>query len=151
MKHEKMAHRNTKEYPCDLCDSKHIDRRSLMVHMRRVHCNEPVGLKNETPCQATIKTEEEKRERGDCTLRSDCKKFKCEECPYSSSQHIDLQRHVNAVHKNIKDHVCNLCGYATYHKHALTRHERQVHLNMRDHACDECDLRFKVGLCRFRF
>ena len=173
MRHKKTVH---KEYSCNMCDSKHVDRRLLMVHMRKVHCDDaPVNetqflteevniekgtmkmircettdsVKSETQC-LPIKTEKVNTEKGGTrydgntiVARSENKKYQCEECPYSSSQRADFQRHVNAVHKNMKDYVCKVCGYATNHKHSLTKHEKHVHLNIKDFACDMCDSRFK--------
>ena len=83
MRHKKTVH---KEYSCNMCDSKHVDRRLLMVHMREVHCDDaPVNetqflpeevnmkkgtmkmtdsVKSETQC-LPIKTEKVNTEKGE--------------------------------------------------------------------------------------
>ena len=62
----------------------------------------------------------------------------CEECGYATSRKDYLKKHIEAVHKNMKNHVCGQCKYATSEKCNLNTHIKSVHEKIRDHVCEKC-------------
>ena len=54
------------------------------------------------------------------------KKFKCEECPYASSQKYSLKNHIDSKHIKVKKHACKECIFKTTCMSSLYKH-RQLH------------------------
>ena len=71
--------------------------------------------------------------------RSGNKKYKCEQCHYSSTKRGVIKNHVKEVHDKIKDHVCEECGYAASRRRSLMRHWEAVHkLGDKKFKCEKC-------------
>ena len=67
------------------------------------------------------------------------KKYKCKECSYQFFEKRLLKRHIDTVHKNIRNHVCEECGNAYHTKFKLKQHINCFHNNIRNFKCHECD------------
>ena len=85
-------------------------------------------------------------------------KFKCEQCPYTSTISKDVKRHTQRVHDKTKDYSCRVCGHATSQKSYLRvknfkceqcpfgssfskdlkRHIKGVHDKIKNHICLRC-------------
>lgn len=74
---------------------------------------------------------------------------KCKLCSYSTSCTVNLNRHVNVVHCDIKDmekvndaqkvkHMCDSCTYVTTRVGHLRRHKKSVHQKAKDKSCSQC-------------
>ena len=70
------------------------------------------------------------------------RKFKCDKCPYQSSQKGNVKTHIMGVHEKIKNHVCNECGFAFFLRHHLKAHNDSVHKKIKNHVCNECGSTF---------
>ena len=58
------------------------------------------------------------------------KKFKCEQCPYSSPHKCIMMAHIKVVHEDIKDYVCcnsKECGFVASQDYNLNQHKKSVH------------------------
>ncbi|XP_025240987.1 RE1-silencing transcription factor isoform X2 [Theropithecus gelada] len=64
--------------------------------------------------------------------------YKCELCPYSSSQKTHLTRHMR-THSGEKPFKCDQCSYVASNQHEVTRHARQVHNGPKPLNCPHCD------------
>merc|ERR1712110_585869 len=81
----------------------------------------------------------------------------CDECEYTSIRWCDLNQHVKAIHRQIRDKKCPYCDHATASGSRLKRHVKNMHdpLNMssvttqkeREGMCTECG-HFKQNLAR---
>ena len=62
-------------------------------------------------------------------------------CTYATARKIDLNRHINSVHKGIKLHECPElgCTYASSEKGRLQIHINGVHKGIKLHECPECE------------
>ena len=69
------------------------------------------------------------------------KKFKCEQCSYSSVHQYQMKGHVEAVHDKIKKFRCEECGYASARKDGLERHWDASH--------NKGDKKYKCGRCPY--
>ena len=72
-------------------------------------------------------------------------KFKCtyENCDFMCSTNSDLQQHLKAVHKGIRNFKCTYenCDYTCSKNTNLTRHIKNVHEGIKDFKCpyEKCD------------
>ena len=71
--------------------------------------------------------------------------FICNYCEaLSFSKKVDLKKHVDAVHKNLKPNKCEICDTSFSHKGHLKRHVDAVHKNLKPHKCEICDKSFSL-------
>ena len=139
---------NSENHICPECRFAFSTNENLKIHLRNLH--PPPRLRDESPPddeeekgQTDIsrisesddncnngETENITNEKGD-------KKFKCEQCPYTSAHKENVKKHIEAVHEKTK-HVCKYCGYAATHRISLKRHIEAVHEDMKEHVCKEC-------------
>ena len=75
------------------------------------------------------------------TVKHDCLCVHCEET-FISRAH--LKRHVEQVHKKIKNYKCSQCDYNVYLKCTLKRHVSIVHEKTRNFQCTHCDRAFSL-------
>jgi uncharacterized Zn-finger protein len=74
-------------------------------------------------------------------------RFKCDRdgCNYTSSRKGDLQKHIKAVHDQIRDFKCDseCCNYTCSENETLQAHIKAVHDNIKNFKCDRegCDFR----------
>ena len=64
--------------------------------------------------------------------------FKCESCTYRSDQKVNLRRHINTVHENLRRFKCTECSRAFNQKNNLQRHVLSVHQDVKGFKCDKC-------------
>eukprot|EP00189_Rhodosorus_marinus_P008140 CAMPEP_0184753004 /NCGR_PEP_ID=MMETSP0315-20130426/43876_1 /TAXON_ID=101924 /ORGANISM="Rhodosorus marinus, Strain UTEX LB 2760" /LENGTH=438 /DNA_ID=CAMNT_0027232363 /DNA_START=42 /DNA_END=1359 /DNA_ORIENTATION=+ len=68
----------------------------------------------------------------------------CPQCGRTFSRKYELQRHISAVHYNVKKHVCSICDKAFALKQNLSSHVSEVHEKKKDSECDECGQLFST-------
>ncbi len=56
----------------------------------------------------------------------------CDTCGKSFATNYVLERHINSVHRNIKDLRCSQCDYSTAYRTHLKKHEKSVHQKLKD-------------------
>jgi hypothetical protein len=66
-------------------------------------------------------------------------RFKCDKCEYSCSANNKLQRHIKAVHEQIKDIKCPNCDFSCSSIDTLKRHIKVVHDKIKDNKCPNCE------------
>merc|ERR1719483_1730912 len=74
------------------------------------------------------------------------KNFQCNVCEESYRCNLDLVRHFNAVHLNLKPYKCTLCELSFGWKTALATHKDIVHQKVARYFCQSCDYKsYKFG------
>ena len=72
------------------------------------------------------------------------RKFECQECGKRFFKVPELESHINVVHKRLKPLKCKLCDFKAVNKGKLNYHIKIVHGNLRPHMCEKCDMDFKT-------
>ena len=69
--------------------------------------------------------------------------FSCDQCNYISHKREPIQRHIDLVHKQLRNRVCHHCGKAFTLQQYLRVHLRKKHNEgppiERKYRCDQCD------------
>lgn len=80
---------------------------------------------------------------GKPTSGSTRRRFKCELCPRISLSRADLQKHVQVVHENQRNHPCTFCDKRFSTSSNMRRHVDARHSgnNEKIHSCDKCESR----------
>ena len=125
-----------KNFECELCQYKTKSRRNLNEHINRQHNKEKII----THCNECAKAFKDKNSMKQHirNVHFGTKKFKCEQCPFTSSYPGSLKTHIKGVHDKIKL-KCGKCKYTTTQKGNLMYHMDSVH-NMGDkrYKCEKC-------------
>ncbi len=69
--------------------------------------------------------------------------YVCDYCDLQLSQKAKLERHINEVHKNIRNFSCLECDYIASQKCHIKKHVDSVHLQLRQYRCKICDRAYK--------
>lgn len=64
---------------------------------------------------------------------------KCYFCEYTTLYKSSLDRHIDGIHLNLRNHKCQICDFSSTRKYDLKRHVDNVHLNLRKHKCPLCE------------
>ncbi|KAL5281407.1 hypothetical protein ACFFRR_005046 [Megaselia abdita] len=127
-----------KKYHCEICQRKFLTEISLDQHAIR-HTSEPTfecpycGLKKYTKKELGVHINYHTKERPyPCTWPG---------CSYISYRGGEINRHLNAVHKKIKNYFCKLCHLGFYKINSLKSHET-THLREKPFSCDICSTKF---------
>uniref|UniRef100_A0A0X3PIS8 PR domain zinc finger protein 15 n=1 Tax=Schistocephalus solidus TaxID=70667 RepID=A0A0X3PIS8_SCHSO len=70
------------------------------------------------------------------------REFACEVCGKASASKGDLNKHVNSVHKAIRPFTCEICGRSFAEMGHVRRHIRSLHNKLREYACEICGKAF---------
>ena len=156
---------------CELCDRDiknfHYLKKDFTSKQKRLYENIPIAacedscpiealddvlLENpkkfivkEEACEAIVKTRKYARKPktispiGDLSLSR--KTFECDECNASLQSKVSLKRHVERVHKKVRNFHCDLCSYSAFFKHSLEKHiVKHIPEEFRDRfQCEFCD------------
>ena len=134
---------NSEDYICPKCNFSFSTNENLAIHMENFHPNLNVSEKDSkhneemevksnpskyvAPQEITVGHKERKR------------KYKCEECPYTSNYNGNLKTHIARVHRNIRPHVCEECGHGKSTKANLMYHMANVHnIGEKEFKCEQC-------------
>ena len=72
------------------------------------------------------------------------KQFNCNNCAASFILKSKLQRHINAVHLNLKPYECDHCQMSFAQKSDIQKHINAVHLKLKPFECDQCQKSFSL-------
>ena len=63
-------------------------------------------------------------------------------CDFTSAIKGSLKKHIDFVHKKIKNYSCDKCGKKFFETRELTRHYSYVHEGQKTYKCNLCDKSF---------
>ncbi|KAM3959822.1 uncharacterized protein ACR2FA_006105 [Aphomia sociella] len=116
-----LRHRNDFPYKCTVCPYRGRYAELLKTHMR-THTGDYRYMCTECPARFLFKSNLNSH-----MLKHKEPQFKCDACKRGFHTKLMLQRHFEADHLGIKNHVCNMCGKAFGYRNAMMKHQRHVH------------------------
>ncbi|XP_045506580.1 zinc finger protein 567-like [Colias croceus] len=116
-----LRHRTDFPYKCQFCPYKGRYAELLKNHMK-VHIGDYRYMCTECPARFLFKSNLNRH-----MLRHKEPQHSCETCKRSFHTKLYLQRHYEADHLGIRNHVCGLCGKAFGYRNAMMKHQRNVH------------------------
>lgn len=116
-----LRHRTDFPYKCQFCPYRGRYSELLKTHMR-THTGDYRYMCTECPARFLFKSNLNSH-----MLKHKEPQFKCEACRRAFHSKLMLQRHYEADHLGIKNHVCNTCGKAFGYRNAMMKHQRHVH------------------------
>lgn len=116
-----LRHRNDFPYKCTFCPYKGRYAELLKTHMR-THTGDYRYMCTECPARFLFKSNLNSH-----MLKHKEPQYKCDTCKRGFHTKLLLQRHFEADHLGIKNHVCNMCGKAFGYRNAMMKHQRHVH------------------------
>lgn len=116
-----LRHREDFPYKCKFCPYKGRYSELLKTHMR-THTGDYRYMCTECPARFLFKSNLNSH-----MLKHKEPQFKCDACKRAFHTKLMLQRHHEADHLGIKNHVCNICGKAFGYRNAMMKHQRHVH------------------------
>lgn len=116
-----LRHRNDFPYKCQFCPYRGRYAELLKTHMR-THTGDYRYMCTECPARFLFKSNLNSH-----MLKHKEPQFKCDACKRAFHTKLTLQRHFEADHMGIKNHVCSMCGKAFGYRNAMMKHQRHVH------------------------
>lgn len=125
-----------KIFKCELCEKQFTKSHDLKRHGEFVH-----EKKRNFKCDSCSKTFQMKthlkRHENTCKLKIE-NEIKCELCHFKFARKEDLNRHIDYVHKEIKQFQCPSCELAFKRRFDLNRHFGNIH-EQNDDAILKCE------------
>ncbi|XP_063369266.1 zinc finger protein 184-like [Cydia amplana] len=116
-----LRHRNDFPHKCPICPYRGRYKELLKTHMR-THSGDYRYMCTECPARFLFKSNLNTH-----MLKHKEPQFKCDSCKRAFHSKLFLQRHYEADHLGIRNHVCNICGKAFGYRNAMMKHQRHVH------------------------
>ena len=135
--HIEGKHKKIKRVTCETCGYATYHKGYLQKHIKSVHGNIRDHVCGE--CGYATSTRTILKNHILNMHNTGDKKYICDNCPYKAAVKANLRRHVDAKHKNIRDHICKDCGFAASLKESLKTHMVSIH-NIGDKklTCEKC-------------
>lgn len=72
---------------------------------------------------------------------TDKEKLHCDECGIFLASNISLRRHVDRIHRQMRNYQCDSCPYSAFFKHSIEKHiVKHISTEFRDRFhCELCD------------
>ena len=142
--HIRTVHEGHKDYKCESCGKSFTQASTLKKHSAHGKECLKTRLKKHKKkikciinnCQDSFDSISELREHKIDKHADDGKNFNCEHCGKPYNNRPSLNRHVKAVHENLR-FTCELCGKKYTGKKYLQQHIKVVHNRIYDFSCDE--------------
>lgn len=115
------THSSEFPYKCTMCPYRGRHSGLLKIHMR-THTGDYRYMCTECPARFLTKSNLNKH-----ALKHKEPMFKCDVCKRGFHSKLILERHFEADHLGIKNHICNVCGKAFGYRKAMMRHQLDVH------------------------
>ncbi|XP_063389352.1 zinc finger protein 674-like [Cydia fagiglandana] len=120
-KNHYFTHSTDFPYKCTMCPYRGRNSGLLNTHMR-THTGDYRYMCSECPARFLTKSNLNKH-----MFKHKEPMFKCDTCHRAFHSKLILERHYEAEHLGIKNHICNLCGKAFGYRKAMMRHQLDVH------------------------
>ncbi|KAJ0170771.1 hypothetical protein K1T71_013543 [Dendrolimus kikuchii] len=116
-----LRHRTDFPFKCQFCPYRGRYSELLKTHMR-THTGDYRYMCTVCPARFLFKSNLNSH-----MLKHKDPQHKCDDCKRAFHTKLMLQRHYEADHLGIKNHVCNICGKAFGYRNAMMKHQRHVH------------------------
>ncbi|KAG5675157.1 hypothetical protein PVAND_005083 [Polypedilum vanderplanki] len=164
-RHIKNGHKDKRDFRCDICAKEFTSNYNLQYHIAH-HLNERNFICNECPRAYNTSADLVQHQRIHEKQRDP---YKCEECnlffeirsrynthmrihkttvkgpkvcPVCNKNVMDVKRHHDTVHMNIRNHECDFCFKKFNKKSGLERHVLTVHEKQKNFICEICNAAF---------
>ncbi|XP_030025798.1 zinc finger protein 726-like [Manduca sexta] len=117
----RFTHSTEFKFKCKVCPYRGRSSGLLKTHLR-IHTGDYKYMCSECPARFLTKSNLNRH-----ALKHKDPQFKCDTCKRAFHLKLTLERHIEAIHRGIKNHVCDFCGKAFGYRKALMQHERDVH------------------------
>lgn len=139
-------------FACELCNFKTPILSRLKNFHEKIHSDERNFKCSFQDCQQSFKNSQQLKNHFEVHKRSqakaiadtkaDEKKFKCEECDYSTNDHNAFRRH-KSQHSNHHQYKCPTCDYTSIQSSTYRKHLERQHPDLAE------SLLFKCTMCKF--
>ncbi|XP_035712316.1 PR domain zinc finger protein 5-like [Folsomia candida] len=140
-KHIKIEHaENPARFPCTLCGKEFRSKHNLDAHISTHTTEKPYSC---FTCGRHFSNAYKLKIHEVTHLEQFARRiFKCEICDQTFLLKGYLQRHIQAVHENRRNHPCTFCDKRFSRSDNLRRHVEATHTgNEKIHSCDKCNFR----------
>ncbi|XP_029167660.1 zinc finger protein 62 homolog [Nylanderia fulva] len=163
IRHRKNIHYDLKDYFCDICDKKFVDKTAMKNH-RRIHtgerpyicniCNRSFRFRQNLKLHVKTHTNDPSREcvnrrkgafhikRALIRWHENQAEYNCHLCLKDFGTLSSLIRHRKNIHYDLKDYFCDICHKSFAGKTAMEDH-RRIHIGERPYLCDMCGKLFR--------
>lgn len=116
-----LRHRKDFPFKCQFCSYRGRYSELLKNHMR-THTGDYRYMCTECPARFLFKSNLNSH-----MLKHKEPQFKCDACKRAFHTKLKLQRHFEADHLGIRNHICSICGKTFGYRNAMLKHQRHVH------------------------
>ena len=124
--HFQSVHEGVLKFGCNLCSYKSYYKHCVKQHQNNNHTDEEVFKLLRLDCLNCAENIDHL-----CIAKNKIstkpKKFKCEDCMFSTSDKMYLKDHTRSEHEGVVRNSCSLCDYKSYYKRNVTSHQKSSH------------------------
>ena len=139
---------NSTNFKCNICGTNIVSRSGFYKHMRNFHGKRRFKCeycRNEFTQNAHLQKHQRRFHPVESGLQPDS--ITCEFCDVTIKFKLDYKKHVDIVHRGIKEFECNLCEKAFTASHSLKKHVNISHArnstsSTEEVLCDICNMKF---------
>ena len=130
-----------KRYKCNQCESSYSSARDLKTHIKGKHENDERLQCNF--CCISFSSLDVAKKHMKFKHDKNFVKIKCDQCSESFAQKSRLKRHIDDVHKSLKNHKCKNCQKTYKRRESLAEHVKIIHESngIKLLSCDICEFR----------